>query len=79
MLIRLAPQPARSVRTQTGEGDIRCGARLPVLGSLHIYHVDVELRVLKLERPTHEDMHLAVFVTPKELLHQSRPRSACSA
>ena len=66
-------------RTQTGEGDICCGARLPVLSPLHIHHMDVELRVLKLERPTHEDMHLAVSVTPEELLHQSRPRSACSA
>ena len=66
-------------RTQTGEGDICCGAHLPVLSSLHIYHMDVELRMLKLERPTHEDVHLAVFVTPQEQLHQSRPRSACSA
>ena len=78
MLSRFAPCcPQR--RTQTGEGDICCGAHLPVLSSLHIYHVDAELRVLQLERPTHKDMHLAVFVTPKELLHQSRPRSACSA
>ena len=78
MLSRFAPCcPQR--RTQTGEGNICCGARLPVLSSFHIYHVDVELRVLKLERPTHEDVHLAIFVTLEEQLHQSRPRSACSA
>ena len=78
MLGGLTPsRPQR--RTEAGEGDICCGARLPVLCPLHIYHVDVELRVLQLERPTHEDMHLAIFVTPQELLHQSRPRSACSA
>jgi len=28
--------------------------------------MDVELRVLKLERPTHEDVHLAIFVTLEE-------------
>ena len=78
MLSGLAPSCPKC-RTQTGEGDICCGARLPVLCPLHIYHVDVELRVLKLERPTHEDIHLAIFVTLEELLHQSRPRSACSA
>ena len=78
MLGGLAPSRPKC-RTQTREGDICCGARLPVLCPLHIYHVDVELRVLQLERPTHEDMHLAVFVTLQELLHQSRPRSACSA
>ena len=78
MLGGLAPSCPKC-RTQTREGDICCGARLPVLGALHIHHMDVELRVLQLERPTHEDVHLAVFVIPKELLHQSRPRSACSA
>lgn len=78
MLGSLAPSRPKC-RTQTREGDICCGARLPVLGPLHIYHMDVELRVLQLERPTHEDMHLTIFVTPQELLHQSRPRSACSA
>ena len=78
MLSGLAPSRPKC-RTQTREGDICCGARLPVLCPLHIHHVDVELRVLKLERPTHEDMHLAVFVIPEELLHQSRPRSARSA
>ena len=78
MLGGLAPSCPKC-RTQTRKGDIRCGARLPVLGTLHIYHVDVELRVLQLERPTHEDIHLAVFVTPQEQLHQSRPRSARSA
>ena len=78
MLSGLAPSCPKC-RTQTREGDICCGARLPVLCPLHIHHMDVELRVLKLERPTHEDVHLAVSVTPEEQLHQSRPRSACSA
>ena len=78
MLGGLAPSITKC-RSQTREGDICCGARLPVLCPLHIHHVDVELRVLKLERPTHEDVHLAIFVIPEELLHQSRPRSACSA
>ena len=66
-------------RTQTREGDICCGARLPVLCPLHIYHVDVELRVLELKRPTHEDVHLCILVIPKEQLHQSRPHSASGA
>ena len=78
MLGSLAPSRPKC-RTQTREGDICCGARLLVLCPLHIHHMDVELRVLQLERPTHEDVHLAAFVIPKELLHQSRPRSACSA
>ena len=77
MLSGLAPSCPKC-RTQTREGDICRGTRLPVLCPLHIHHMDVELRVLQLERPTHKDMHLAVFVTPKEQLHQSRPRSACS-
>ena len=68
MLGGLAPScPQR--RSEAGEGDIRCGARLPVLGALHIHHMDVELRVLKLERPTHEDVYLAIFVILQEQLH----------
>jgi len=33
--------------------------------------MDVELRVLQLERPTHEDVYLAVFAIPEEQLHPS--------
>ena len=78
MLSRFATSRPKC-RTQTGEGDICFGTRLPVLCPLHIHHMDVELRVLQLERPTHEDVHLCILVIPEELLHQSRPRSACSA